>query len=227
MLTRLSLLLAFVALIGAFYVFDLGRWLTLEQLQVQQASLAAYQAEHQVLVALAYCLLYILVTALSLPGATLMTLAGGALFGLVWGTVLANVAATIGATLAFLMSRYLFGQWVQERFADRLKAVNRGLQQDGAFYLFSLRLVPIFPFFVINIVMGLTVIRVTTFFFVSALGMIAGTAVYVNAGTQLVQLSSLSDIASPSLIAAFVLLAIFPFVARALTRKIAQRRSGS
>lgn len=227
MLTRLSLLLAFGALIGAFYVFDLGRWLTLEQLQVQQASLAAYQAEHQVLVALAYCLLYILVAALSLPGATLMTLAGGALFGLVWGTVLANVAATIGATLAFLMSRYLFGQWVQERFADRLKAVNRGLQQDGAFYLFSLRLVPIFPFFVINIVMGLTVIRVTTFFFVSALGMIAGTAVYVNAGTQLAQLSSLSDIASPSLIAAFVLLAIFPFVARALTRKIAQRRSGS
>lgn len=211
---KAALFTVLIVAIGAFFYFDLGQWLTLEALKDQQAQLEAYRSEHPVLVAALYSLAYIIITALSLPGATLMTLSGGAIFGLGLGTVLANLSASIGATLAFLIARFIIGDWVQEKFGDRIGPINKGIEQDGAFYLFSLRLVPIFPFFIINVVMGLTRIKTWTFFWVSVVGMIAGAAVYANAGTQLAQLESLSGIASPSLLLSFALLGLFPLIAR-------------
>lgn len=209
------LLLAVVAIaITAFFLFDLDSQLTLAQLQQQQAQLAAFQAHHPWQLAALYFVIYVLVTALSLPGATLLTLAGGAIFGLPLGLLLVSFASTLGATGAFLSARFVLRDWVQQRFGDRLRAINTGLEKDGGFYLFSLRLVPLFPFFVINLVMGLTPIRLRTFYWVSQVGMLAGTAVYVNAGTQLAQLDGLGGILSPDLIIAFVLLGLFPLVAR-------------
>lgn len=218
-------LLGIVAIaIGAFFYFDLSQWLTLDQLKAQQASLEAYRADHPILVALIYSLVYIVVTALSLPGAALMTLTGGAIFGVFLGTILANISATIGATLAFLIARYLLGDWVQTKFGDRIAPINKGIEQDGAFYLFSLRLVPVFPFFIINVVMGLTKLKTLTFFWVSSLGMIAGAAVYANAGTQLAKIDSLSGIASPGLLLSFALLGLFPLIARKSLEWVKSRR---
>lgn len=210
--------------IAAFFFLDLGQYLTLAQLKARQAELASFQADNPGLLALGYLLVYILVTALSLPGATLMTLAGGAIFGLWQGLLLVSFASTIGATLAFLVARFLLRDWVQNRFEDRLRAINDGIQHDGAFYLFSLRLVPLFPFFVINLVMGLTPIRAWTFYWVSQIGMLAGTAVYVNAGTQLAQIDSLGGIVSPGLLVSFALLGLFPLVARKGLDWFKQRR---
>lgn len=170
-------------------------------------------------------MIYIVVTALSLPGAALLTLTGGAVFGVFLGTILANLSATIGATLAFLIARYVLGDWVQKKFADRIEPVNKGIEQDGAFYLFTLRLVPVVPFFVINVVMGLTRIRIWTYFWVSQIGMLAGAAVYANAGTQLARLDSLSGILSPPLIASFVLLGVFPLIAKKAVAFFRNRRS--
>jgi len=222
---KLLLLGVLLVAIGLFFYFDLGAWLTLDQLKSQQSALATYRADHPVWLAVLYLVTYIGVTALSLPGAALMTLTGGAVFGVVQGTLLANVAATIGATLAFLMARFVIGDWVQAKFADRIAPFNRGIEQDGAFYLFSLRLVPVFPFFIINVVMGLTTIRVWTFFWVSQVGMLAGAAVYANAGTQLAKIDSLSGIASPSLLLSFVLLGLFPLVARKTLGWLRSRRA--
>ncbi|WP_320822066.1 TVP38/TMEM64 family protein [Reinekea sp.] len=224
---KLLVLGVLLVAVGLFFYFDLGAWLTLEQLKSQQSALATYRAEHPVWLAVLYLATYIGVTALSLPGAALMTLTGGAVFGVVQGTLLANIAATIGATLAFLMARFVMGDWVQSKFADRIAPFNRGIDQDGAFYLFSLRLVPVFPFFIINVVMGLTTIRVWTFFWVSQVGMLAGAAVYANAGTQLAKIDSLSGIASPSLLLSFVLLGLFPLVARKTLGWLRGRRAPS
>ena len=221
---RWILLGLLAAAIAAFFLFDLGQYLTLDQLKARQAELATFHAEHPGLLAIGYLLGYILVTALSLPGATLMTLAGGAVFGLWQGLLLVSFASSIGATLAFLVARFLLGGWVQNRFHDRLTAINDGIQRDGAFYLFSLRLVPLFPFFVINLVMGLTPIKTWTFYWVSQVGMLAGTAVYVNAGTQLAQIDSLGGIVSPSLLVSFALLGLFPLVARKGLEWIRHRR---
>jgi pyruvate/2-oxoglutarate dehydrogenase complex dihydrolipoamide dehydrogenase (E3) component/uncharacterized membrane protein YdjX (TVP38/TMEM64 family) len=221
---RLALLLIVVSLVVAYVVFDLGRFLTLDALKASQASFAAWYDTSPVLVAGAYFLIYVAVTALSLPGATVMTLAGGALFGLWTGLLLVSFASSIGATLAFLVSRFLLRDWVQSRFGNRLTAINAGMAKDGAFYLFTLRLVPVFPFFVINLVMGLTAIRTRTFYWVSQLGMLAGTAVYVNAGTQLAQIDSLAGILSPGLIGSFVLLGIFPLLAKKLIGLIQARK---
>lgn len=211
---KLILLTVLVAAVGAYFIFDLGQYLTLDQLKSQQAALESYRADNPILVAILYLATYIVVTALSLPGAALMTLTGGAVFGVFWGTILANIGATIGATCAFLIARYVLGNWVQEKFGERITAINNGIEKDGAFYLFSLRLVPVFPFFVINVVMGLTKIRIWTFFWVSQVGMIAGAAVYANAGTQLAKLDSLSGIASPAILISFALLGVFPIIAR-------------
>ncbi len=202
------------ALLVAFFAFDLGSYLTLDALKASQLSFAAGYAESPWLVAGIYFLIYIAVTALSLPGAVVMTLAGGALFGLWTGLLLVSFASSIGATLAFLASRFLLRDWVQSRFGSRLAAINAGMAKDGAFYLFTLRLVPVFPFFIINLVMGLTSIKTRTFYWVSQVGMLAGTAVYVNAGTQLAQLEGLSGILSPGLLGSFVLLGIFPLLAK-------------
>ena len=221
-----ALLLAVLALaIAAFFVFDLDSQLTLTNLQQQQAQLAAFQAQHPWQLPALYFVIYVLVTALSLPGATLLTLAGGAIFGLPLGLLLVSFASTLGATGAFLSARFVLRDWVQRRFGDRLSAINAGLEKDGGFYLFSLRLVPLFPFFVINLAMGLTPIRLRTFYWVSQVGMLAGTAVYVNAGTQLAQLDGLGGILSPDLIIAFVLLGLFPLLARKTLALLRQRFS--
>jgi pyruvate/2-oxoglutarate dehydrogenase complex dihydrolipoamide dehydrogenase (E3) component/uncharacterized membrane protein YdjX (TVP38/TMEM64 family) len=216
-------LLLIVALVVAFFAFDLGRFLTLEALKAGQATFAAGYDASPWWVAGAYLLLYVAVTALSLPGAAVMTLAGGALFGLWVGTLLVSFASSIGATLAFLASRWLLRDWVQERYGERLAAVNAGMAKDGAFYLFTLRLVPVLPFFVINLLMGLTPIKTRTFYGVSQVGMLAGTLVYVNAGTQLAQLDSLSGILSPGLVASFALLGVFPWLAKRLVGLVQTR----
>jgi uncharacterized membrane protein YdjX (TVP38/TMEM64 family) len=208
-------LLAVIALaIGAFFLFDLDQWLTLERFKTEYTRLVGYRDAHPVLATLAFAGIYIAVTGLSLPGATVLTLAGGALFGLVWGTLVVSFASSIGATLAFLAARFLFRDAVKSRFGDRLAAIDAGLAKDGPYYLFSLRLVPLFPFFVINLAMGLTAIRTSTFYWVSQLGMLAGTIVYVNAGTQLAKIDSLSGILSPPLVGAFALLGLFPLAAK-------------
>jgi uncharacterized membrane protein YdjX (TVP38/TMEM64 family) len=163
-----------------------------------------------------YTVVYILVTSLSLPGAAIMTLAGGALFGLLTGTVVVSIASTIGATLACFVSRFILRDWVQRKFGDKLKAVNEGIEREGAFYLFTLRLIPLFPFWLINLVMGLTNMPLRTFYWVSQVGMLAGTIVYVNAGRELARIDSLSGILSPGLILSFVLLGLFPIVAKKL-----------
>lgn len=222
--SRLSLLLILSALAGAFFVFDLQRYLTLESLKAQQEAIAGYRAAHPLLASLLYGLIYIVVTGLSLPGAAVLTLAGGAIFGLLWGTVVVSFASTIGATLAFLAARFLFRDVVQTRFGERLKAVDAGIARDGAFYLFTLRLVPVFPFFVINLLMGLTAMPTWTFYWVSQLGMLPGTTVYVNAGTQLARIESVSDILSPGLVSSFALLGVFPLLARRLVDAIKARK---
>ncbi len=211
---KLVLLAVIAATVIVFFHFDGDQLLTLEGLKGGLSQFESWRSARPVLVGGAFLLLYILVTALSLPGAAIMTLAAGALFELMWGTVIVSFASSIGATLAFLVSRYLLIDTVQNKFGDRLKSINEGIQRDGAFYLFTLRLVPVFPFFLINLLMGLTAIRAATFYWVSQLGMLAGTLVFVNAGTQLAQLSSLSGILSPPLLLSFVLIGIFPLIAK-------------
>jgi pyruvate/2-oxoglutarate dehydrogenase complex dihydrolipoamide dehydrogenase (E3) component/uncharacterized membrane protein YdjX (TVP38/TMEM64 family) len=206
---RIAVFALVAAGIAAFFIFHLERYVSLEYFQAQRAAIEAYFAAHPLGTAAAYFAIYVAVTGLSLPGAAILTLAGGAIFGLLWGTVIVSFASTIGATLAFLASRFVLRDWVQARFGDKLKPVNDGIAREGAFYLFALRLVPAFPFFVINLAMGLTPIRVRTFYWVSQLGMLAGTIVYVYAGTQLGQFR-----VSPGLVAAFVILGLFPLAAK-------------
>jgi pyruvate/2-oxoglutarate dehydrogenase complex dihydrolipoamide dehydrogenase (E3) component/uncharacterized membrane protein YdjX (TVP38/TMEM64 family) len=211
---RWWLLLVLVLLGGLFFAFDLQRFIALETLKNSRDELQqAYRAQPLHIIGF-YAVVYILIAALSLPGAAAMTLAAGALFGVWAGIPVAVISASIGATLAFLMSRYVFRDTVQQRFGRRMAVIDEGIKRDGAFYLFTLRLMPIFPFFMINLLMGLTAIRTITFFWVSLLGMVAGTAVYVNAGTQLGSLTSVSGILSPGLIGSLVLLAVFPWLAR-------------
>ena len=218
--SKLLLLAVVATLLGSFFYFDLGQYLNLEYLKSQQVALNEYYVENAVLTIAVFLLVYIAVTALSLPGAALMTLLAGAIFGVVTGTIIVSFASSIGATLAFLASRFLLRDWVQEKFGDKLKAINKGIEKEGAFYLFTLRLVPAFPFFMINLVMGLTPIKSITYSLVSQVGMLAGTVVYVNAGTQLAKLDSLSGIVSPALLGSFVLLGIVPIIAKKLVEFI-------
>ena len=211
---RVWLVLVLAALAAAFFALDLGQYLNLATLKSRQAELETWRAGQPLVAGLLFFAAYVAVTALSLPGAAAMTLAAGAIFGLGWGLLIVSFASSIGATLAFLASRWLLGDWVQERFGDRLAALNAGITREGGFYLFTLRLVPVVPFFVINLAMGLTPIRPLTFYWVSQLGMLAGTLVYINAGTQLARIESLSGIISPGLLGSLVLLGIFPLVAR-------------
>ncbi len=199
--------------------------LTLDALKAQQASLDASYVAHPLLVIALFFLIYVAVTAASIPGALILTLAAGALFGVVVGTVIVSFASTIGATLAFLASRFLFRDWVQSRFGDRLKALNDGVAREGAFYLFSLRLVPVFPFFLVNLLMGLTPIKTRTYFIVSQIGMFLGTIVYVNAGTQIARIDSLGDIASPALLASFAALGLTPWIGKWIMAFLKRRRA--
>ncbi|MDG4558031.1 MAG: FAD-dependent oxidoreductase [Candidatus Contendobacter sp.] len=221
---KLLLLLALALLVGAFFAFDLGRFFNLDYFKSQQAAIEAWRAARPGLTAGLFFAVYVAVTGLSLPGAAILTLVGGAIFGLLWGTVIVSFASTMGATLAFLAARFVLRDWVQGRFGDRLKAINAGMEREGGFYLFTLRLIPIFPFFVINLAMGLTPIRTWTFYWVSQVGMLAGTVVYVNAGTQLARIDSLKGILSPGLLASFALLGIFPLIARKIVAAVKARR---
>jgi uncharacterized membrane protein YdjX (TVP38/TMEM64 family) len=223
--SRILLLLVIAGAIAAFFYFNGQRYLTLEMLKSQQAGIAAFRDDHAILAIAVYGLIYIAVTGLSLPGAAILTLAGGAIFGLFWGTVIVSFASSIGATLAFLAARFLFKDSIQAKFGDRLQAINEGIARDGAFYLFTLRLVPLFPFFVINLLMGLTALKTSTFYWVSQVGMLAGTLVYVNAGTQLGKLDSLSGILSPIVVGSFVLLGVFPLLAKNVIYFIEKRKS--
>lgn len=211
---KIVLLLALSVLIGAFFLFDLGQYFSLGYIKDSQQRFQALYSEKTATVIAVYMGVYILVTSLSLPGAAIMTLAGGALFGLLVGTVVVSFASTIGATLACVVSRFVLQDWVQRRFGQRLVAVNQGIEREGAFYLFTLRLVPIFPFWIINLVMGLTRMKLRTFFWVSQVGMLPGTLVYVNAGRELGRIDSLGGILSPGLIFSFVLLGIFPLATK-------------
>jgi pyruvate/2-oxoglutarate dehydrogenase complex dihydrolipoamide dehydrogenase (E3) component/uncharacterized membrane protein YdjX (TVP38/TMEM64 family) len=221
---KILLLVAVVLAIGAFFVFDLGRFLSLDYLKSSQAAFAELYASQPLKVAGAYLLIYVAATALSLPGAAIITLAGGAIFGLWWGTLIVSFASSIGATLAFLVSRFVLGSTVEAKFGKRLAEINRGVEKDGAFYLFTLRLIPVVPFFLINLLMGLTKMKALTFYWVSQIGMLAGTVVYVNAGTQLAQIESLKGILSPGLIGSFVLLGIFPLIARKIVEAVKKRK---
>ena len=213
---KIAIIAGIVLLIAVFKTFELDRFLSLSYLKSSQESFAALYASHRMVVIGSYMMVYVLVTALSLPGAAVMTLAGGALFGLFVGTIIISFASTIGATLACFFSRFLLRDWVQGKFGDRLKTINQGIENEGAFYLFTMRLIPVFPFFVINLVMGLTKMSLFTFYWVSQVGMLAGTVVYVNAGKELAKIDSLSGILSPSLIISFVILGLFPITAKKL-----------
>lgn len=215
-LKKIAIVCLFTLLALLFYYLGLSQYLTLEYLQESQNSLRSIYHENPVLVISVYMAIYILVTALSLPGAVVMTLAGGGLFGLLAGTIIVSFASTIGATLACAVSRFLLREWVQNRFGEKLSAVNEGIQKEGAFYLFTLRLIPIFPFFVINLVLGLSKLPLFTFFWVSQVGMLAGTIVYVNAGKEIAKIDSLSGILSPGLIISFIILGLFPITVKKL-----------
>ena len=223
-MSRVLVALAVATAIALFFWFDLGSYLTIPALKAQQAGFAAAYADNPALIIAFFMAVYIAVTAASLPGAAILTLAAGALFGLVTGTIIVSFASSIGATLAFLVSRHLFRDWVQAKFGQRLKAIDDGIARDGAFYLFSLRLVPAFPFFIVNLLMGLTPIRTWTYYWVSQLGMFLGTIVYVNAGTQLAQIDSLGDIASPALLLSFTALGLLPWLGKAVMGVIKRRR---
>jgi pyruvate/2-oxoglutarate dehydrogenase complex dihydrolipoamide dehydrogenase (E3) component/uncharacterized membrane protein YdjX (TVP38/TMEM64 family) len=221
---KLLLIAVLVLLVGAFVAFDLGHFLSLPYLKSRRLEFAALYAERPLLVIAAYFVVYVAVTALSLPGAAIMTLAGGAVFGLLVGTLVVSFASTLGATLAFVTARYILRDSVQSRFAARVAEIDKGIAKDGAFYLFTLRLVPLVPFFVINLVMGLTAMRVAVFSGVSQLGMLAGTIVFVNAGTQLAKIDSLRGILSPALIGSFVLLGVFPLIAKRVVEVVRARK---
>ena len=211
---KAGLLLVFIAIVIAFVTLDVQQYATLDYLKTQQASMLNYYQQHALLVLVVFALAYVLVTAFSLPVATAMTLFGGALFGFSTGFVVISFASSVGATLAFLMARFLLKDSLQKKYGQHLTKVNEGFAREGAFYLFALRLVPAVPFFVVNALMGLLPIKTRTFYWVSQLGMLPATAVYVYAGTELGKISSLSHIVSPSLLAALALLGLLPIAAK-------------
>ena len=221
---RLLLLALIIAIVIAFFAFDLGRFLSLHELKSRQDALQAYATAQPLISAGIFFVIYTAVTALSFPGAAILTLAAGAIFGLWFGTLIVSFASCVGATLAFLSARFILREWVQQRFGDKLRSFNEGIEKDGAFYLFTLRLVPVFPFFLINLLMGLTRMRVWTYYWVSQLGMVAGTLVYVNAGTELARITSLRGILSPGLLMSFVLLGVFPLIAKKIIEGLSARK---
>lgn len=212
--TKIVVVLVLVSIIILFFVFDLDRFLTLSFIKEFQDKFQQLATKHPLSVIASYMMVYILVTSLSLPGATILTLLGGALFGFWIGTLAVSFASTIGATLACFVSRFLLRDWVQKKLGEKITIVNEGIQREGTFYLFTLRLIPIFPFWAINLLMGLTKMPLRTFYWVSQLGMLAGTIVYVNAGKELAKIDAPSDVLSPSLILSFILLGVLPITAK-------------
>ena len=217
---RIALLVLLAAAIAAYFWFDLGQYLSLDAFKAQQAQIIAAKDANPLLYIGGFSLIYVIVTALSLPGAAIMSLVAGALFGVVTGTIIVSFASSIGATLAFLSARFLLRDWVQSKFGERLKPIDDGIARDGAMYLFTIRLIPLFPFFVVNLLMGLTRIKTRTFYWVSQIGMLPATVVFVNAGTQISKIDSPAGLLSPTLIGSFVLLGIFPWIARGLVAAV-------
>ena len=220
----LLLIAVFTIVVALFFNFDLHKYMTLEYLISSKAFFISSYEKYPILVLGSYFLFYIVITALSLPGAVWMTLGGGAIFGLFAGTVIVSFASSIGATLAMLIARFLLRDWVQSRFASQMEIINSGINKEGGFYLFTLRLVPAVPFLVINLGMGLTSLRTLNFYWVSQLGMLPGTLVYINAGSELAKIDSLNDILSPTLIGSFALLGTFPLLFKKMLAFIAKRR---
>jgi uncharacterized membrane protein YdjX (TVP38/TMEM64 family) len=215
-IVKIGLLIILISAIAAFFVLDLQQYTTVYYIKQKHQMLLEYYENQTFLVLTLFGFIYIVVTGLSIPVATALTLLAGALFGFPVGLIMASFASTIGATLAFLIARFVARDYIQHKYSKQLYKINAGLEREGAFYLFALRLVPAFPFFIINAAMGLMLIKTRTFYWVSQLGMLPGTAVYVYAGTQLAQIESMSDIASPSLLIAFALLGLFPLIAKKL-----------
>ncbi|WP_282249481.1 TVP38/TMEM64 family protein [Vibrio campbellii] len=212
-----------------FLGVNFGQYLTLENAKAQQEALNSFIDQNFIYAATTYFFAYIAITAFSIPGAAVVTLLGAALFGFWTSLLLVSFASTIGATIAFLSSRYLLREWVQSKFGSKLSAINQGVEKDGAFYLFSLRLIPVFPFFLINLLMGLTPMTIARFYLTSQIGMLPGSAVYLNAGTQLATIDSLSGIVSPTVLASFALLGLFPIIAKWVMNKVrpAQVQNGN
>ena len=222
--TKTAIVVLLVIAIGSYLAFDLGQFLTLEYAQSQLGAILDYKDQNFTSAAFLYFIIYVMVAALSIPGAAILTLIGGAIFGLGWGLLIASFASSIGATLAFLVSRTLLRDWVQSRFGDYLAPINKGVEKDGNFYLFSIRMVPLFPFFMVNLLMGLTPIKTVSFYLVSQLGMLLGTAVYINAGSELARITSLSGLVSGSLIFSFALLGLFPLIARFIVNSVQRNK---
>ena len=227
MKAKIALAIVLVALIAAFFIFDLQQFFSLEFLKSQKDALNQRYNDNPLLIGGAFFAIYVAFAALALPAATILTLAGGAIFGFWTGVLLVSFASTIGATLAFVFTRFLFHDAVQSKFGDRLETINQGIESEGAFYVFGMRLVPLFPFVMVNSVLALTKLKTWTFYWASQLGMLAGTAVYVNAGTQLAQIDSLAGIANPKLIGSFVLLGVFPILAKKALGFIKSRQSAA
>jgi len=220
----LLLIVVFTIVIALYFAFDLQKFLTLEYLKSSKAFFISSYEKYPILVMACYFIFYIVMTAFSIPGAILLTLAGGLLFGLFVGTVIVSFASTIGATLSMLFARFLLREWVQRRFASQMKSINSGINKDGGYYLFTLRLVPVVPFFVINLGMGLTRLRTITFYLVSQLGMLPVTLVYINAGSEIAKIESLGGILSTTLIGSFAFLGIFPLLVKNMLAFIEKRR---
>lgn len=218
--TKIILALVILLLFGLFFYFDLGRFLSFDFIKSSQVEFNNFYEYNPIITISIFFLIYVVAIALSFPGAAILTLLAGALFGLVVGTIVVSIASTLGALLATVASRYLFRDYFEKRFPKQLKRVNEGVEREGAFYLFTLRMIPIFPFFLINILMGLTKMRLWTYTWVSQIGMLAGTIVYVNAGTQLGALESFAGILSPMLIFSFVLLGVFPYIAKFIVSRL-------
>lgn len=223
-ISKVVLISLLILSIYLFFAYDINRYFTIDFLKSRQQAFDSYYSDHTAFTITVYMLIYIVMAALSLPGAAVMTLAGGALFGLLTGTIAVSFASSIGATLAFLVARFLLRDYVRKKFDKRLAPIDEGVKKEGAFYLFTLRLVPVFPFFLINLAMGLTAMRTLTFYLVSQAGMLAGTIVYVNAGTQLAKIETLKGIMSPGLIFSFALLGLFPLIAKRTTDFIKARK---
>lgn len=222
---KIALVALFIAAVTSFFVFDLGQYLNLSYIKSQQEAINNYYNLNPFKTGLIFFISYVLITGVSLPGAGIMTLAGGAIFGVVWGTILVSFGSVLGATMAFLITRYLFHDFVQERFGKYLEPINRGVKKDGNLYLFTIRIVPIFPFFIVNTLMALTPIKTINFALVSQVGMLIPTIIFVNAGTQLAKIKSTGDILSAELIFSFVLLGIFPFIAKKTLGYFKNRRN--
>ncbi|HDL20953.1 MAG TPA: TVP38/TMEM64 family protein [Nitrospirae bacterium] len=224
---KIIIVLIVIGLIAVFKIFNIGDYLSLSYIKESQDKFEILYTAHRFGVIAGYMAIYILVTSLSLPGATVMGLAAGAFFGLLTGTIIVSFASTIGATLACLVSRFILRDWIQNKFGDKLKTVNEGIEKEGAFYLFTLRLIPIFPFWLINLVMGLTKMPLKKFYWVSQVGMLPGTIVFINAGKELAKIDSLSGIFSPGLLLSFALLGVFPITAKKLIALYQSRKKKS